>query len=69
VFVTGTGTLTLSDSSVIIYGNIISTDSSSFYELKAGVLANSASIIYLSGCNIFTSGTAANGVFTSGPGN
>jgi hypothetical protein len=68
VFVTSTGTLTLSNSSVITSGNTTSTDSSSFYGLNAGVLANSASTIYLSGCNISTSGTGANGVFASGPG-
>jgi hypothetical protein len=68
VCVSNNGTLTLLNSSIKTSGNTTSTDSSSFYGLNAGVLANSSSTINLSGCNISTSGTGANGVFASGQG-
>ena len=41
VYVTGGGTLTLTNSTVTTSGNTTPEDSSSFYGLNAGVLANS----------------------------
>jgi hypothetical protein len=68
VLVTSSGTLTLTYSTVATSGNTTSTDSSSFYGLNAGVLANSASTINLSNCRITTTGSGANGVFSTGSG-
>jgi hypothetical protein len=68
VFVTNSGTLTLTNSSVKTSGNTTSSDSSSFYGLNAGVLASNKGIIYLTGCSITTTGTGANGVFATGSG-
>jgi hypothetical protein len=68
VFVTNSGTLTLTNSSVITSGNTTSSDSSSFYGLNAGILASNKGTIYLTGCSITTTGTGANGVFATGSG-
>jgi hypothetical protein len=68
VLVSSSGVLTLANSSVTTSGNTTSADSSSFYGLDAGVLARSKSNITLTGCKIVTSGTGANGVFSTGTG-
>jgi hypothetical protein len=68
VLVSNSGTLTLTYSSIITSGNTSSSDNSSFYGLNAGVLAESGSTIYLTGCNVSTTGTGANGVFAYGTG-
>lgn len=68
VTVTDSGILNLSNSTVTTTGNTSSNDNSSFYGLNAGVLAESASKINLTGCNIKTNGTGANGVFATGTG-
>ncbi len=65
VLVTQGGILDLSNSTVTTSGNTTSDDSSSFYGLNAGVLANRASTITLTGCKITTTGTGANGVFAT----
>jgi hypothetical protein len=58
----------LTNSTVTTSGNTTSDDSSSFYGLNAGVLANSSSTINLSNCRVSTTGTGANGVFATGSG-
>lgn len=68
ILVSNSGTLTLTYSSIITSGNTSSSDNSSFYGLNAGVLAESGSTIYLTGCNVSTTGTGANGVFAYGTG-
>lgn len=68
VLVSDGGVLSLSNSTVTTSGNTSSADSSSFYGLNAGVLATSASTMTLTGCSITTTGTGANGVFSTGSG-
>ncbi|MBI5591511.1 MAG: hypothetical protein HY881_13620 [Deltaproteobacteria bacterium] len=62
------GALTLENVTVTTTGNTSSSDSSSFYGLNAGVLAESLSNITLSNSSVITSGTGANGVFATGSG-
>jgi hypothetical protein len=68
VTVTNSGTLTLTNSTITTSGNTSSEDSSNFYGLNAAVLAKTASKITMTGCSITTSGTGANGVFSTGSG-
>jgi hypothetical protein len=66
VYVNNGGSLTLSDSIVISTGNTSSTDNSSFYGLNAAVLAAGGSSINMSNSQVKTSGTGANGIFSTG---
>jgi hypothetical protein len=68
ILVTVGGTFTLTDSTITISGNTSSQDNSSFYGLNASVLATSGSSINLSDSTITTTGTGANGAFTTGSG-
>ena len=68
VYVINGGSLTLTDSTVTTSGNTSSTDNSSFLGLNAGVLAASGSTISMSNSQVTTSGTGANGVFSTGSG-
>lgn len=68
VTVSNSGVLSLTNSTIKTTGNTTSQDSSSFYGLNAGVLAQSGSTINLTGCSISTTGTGANGVFSTGTG-
>jgi hypothetical protein len=58
--------LTISASTVTTSGNTSSEDSSNFYGVNAGVLVKSASTLNMTGCNIRTTGSGANGVFSTG---
>jgi len=66
VEITGSGTLTVSNSKIWSSGNTTSTDSSSFYGLNAAVLATSGSTITLTNDSITTTGKSGNGVFAYG---
>jgi hypothetical protein len=60
--------LTLTNVIVNTGGNSSSEENSSFYGLNAGVLAASASTITMKGGSITTSGSGANGAFSTGEG-
>lgn len=66
VIVTNKGKLTLTGCKLIKSGNTTSEDSSNFYGLNAGVLAESASKITLKNCKIATTSSGSNGVFATG---
>jgi hypothetical protein len=68
VYVANAGNLTLTNSTVTTTGNTSSTDNSSFYGLNAAVLAASGSTVSISNTQVTTSGTGANGVFSTGSG-
>ena len=68
VRVTNAGKLTLTDAKITTSGNTSSQDSSSFYGLNAGVLADAGSQITLSDSSVTTTGSGANGVFATGSG-
>jgi hypothetical protein len=68
VKVTNSGTLTMTNCTVITSGNTSSNDNSSFYGQNAGVLATTGSKITMTGGSISTSGTGANGIFSYGTG-
>ena len=68
VKVTNAGVLTLSDSTISSSGETTSADNSSFYGLNAAVLATTASTINLSSSSVTTTGTGANGVFSTDSG-
>jgi uncharacterized protein (TIGR03437 family) len=65
VWVTNSGVLTLASPIISTSGNTSSTDNSSFYGLNAGLLAASGQITATGG-TITTSGTGANGAFSTG---
>lgn len=60
--------ITLNDASITTSGDTSSGDDSSFYGLNAGVLATDGSTLVMSGGTVSTSGTGANGVFSTGSG-
>jgi len=66
--VTNGGNLTLYDMSIKTSGNTSSMDNSSFYGLNAAVLATSGGQATIKGGTIETTGTGANGVFSTGEG-
>lgn len=68
VKVTNSGVLTLSDSTISSSGETTSADNSSFYGLNAAVLATTASTINLYNSSVTTTGTGANGVFSTDSG-
>ncbi len=68
VYVSNGGSLTLTDATITTSGNTSSNDNSSFYGLNAGVLAAGGSTINMSNSQVTTSGTGANGVFSTGSG-
>ena len=68
IYVSNGGNLTLTDSTVTTTGNSSSTDNSSFYGLNAGVLVASGSTLTMSNSQVTTSGSGANGVFSTGSG-
>jgi hypothetical protein len=68
VYVTGSGALTLTNTTIATSGNTSSQDSSSFYGLNAAVLAADGGTIDISDSKVTTTGTGANGVFSTGDG-
>lgn len=68
VQVENSGTFTLSNSTITKSGDTASEENSNFNGINAGVLAASASKIYLSDCTITTSGSGANAAFAYGSG-
>ncbi len=68
ILVTDGGSFTLTNSLITSSGNTSSQDNSSFYGLNAGVLATSGSTINLADSTISTTGTGANGAFSTGSG-
>ena len=68
VLVKNGATLTLVNPMITTTGNSKSMDESSFYGLNAGVLAQSAGRVRISGGSVTTSGSGANGVFAYGAG-
>ena len=66
VYVSVSGVLTLVNPKIVTSGNTSDGDKSSFYGLNAAVLAASGGKIYIYGGTIDTSGTGANGVFSTG---
>ncbi|MGD0610219.1 MAG: hypothetical protein ABSB41_01800 [Anaerolineales bacterium] len=68
VYVTDGGVLTLGKATITTSGNTSSQDNSSFYGINAGVLATGGSTINLSNSSVTTSGTGANGAFSTGAG-
>jgi hypothetical protein len=65
VLVSGGGSLTLENSKITTSGNTTSQEKSSFFGLNAGVLAKSGSKIISNNCTVKTTGTGANGVFST----
>lgn len=68
IYVLNGATLTLNNPTVTTSGGTSSQDDSSFYGLNAGVLATGGSTITINGGTVTTSGTGANGVFSTGTG-
>jgi hypothetical protein len=68
VLVKNGASLTLVNPTITTTGNTKSMDESSFDGLNAGVLAQSAARVRISGGSITTSGSGANGVFAFGSG-
>ena len=68
VYVLKGGKLTVINPTVITSGKTSSGDNSSFYGLNAGALAASGSTLNIYGGTVTTSGTGANGVFSTGSG-
>jgi len=66
VLVTGSGSLTLANATIVTSGASKSSDESSFYGLDAGVLAQSGGTVTLTGGSVTTTGNGANGVFAYG---
>jgi sugar lactone lactonase YvrE len=67
-WVTNSGVLTLNSCTITTSGNSSSLDSSSFYGLNAGVLAESQGKVTMTGGSVTTTGRGANGVFAYGSG-
>lgn len=61
-------TLTLTNCKIVTSGKTTSEDESNFYGLNAGILAESGSQITIKGGSVNTSGSGANGVFSTGSG-
>jgi len=68
VYVTDSGVLNLSNSTVIKSGDTTSDDNASFYGLNSGILATDGATINLTDCIISTTGDGANAVFATGEG-
>jgi hypothetical protein len=68
VLVKNGASLTLVNPTITTTGTTKSMDESSFYGLNAGVLAQSAARVRISGGSVTTSGSGANGVFAYGSG-
>lgn len=68
IYLLNSGRLNLINPSIITSGNSSSMDASSFYGLNAAVLATSNSHAEIMGGSVITSGTGANGVFSTGKG-
>jgi len=68
VWVTNSGSLTLTNPTITTSGNTSSQENSSFYGLNAGLLATAAGKVTVTGGTITTTGTGANGAFATGAG-
>lgn len=68
VQVENSGTFTLTNATITKSGDTASEENSNFNGSNAGVLAASASKIYLTNCTITTSGSGANAAFAYGSG-
>jgi hypothetical protein len=68
VTIDSSGIFTLANSTIMKSGDTSSTDNSSFTGLNAGVLVKGSSTMTLSGSNVTTTGSGANGVFAYGSG-
>jgi hypothetical protein len=68
VYVLNSGNLTLNNCTMTKTGDASNVNNSSQYGINAGVLANSAGIITISGGSVTTNATGANGLFASGSG-
>jgi hypothetical protein len=68
IYVTNGANLILTNPTITTSGDSSSLDDSSFYGLNAGVLATSGSTITISGGAVITTGSGANGVFSTGSG-
>jgi len=60
--------LSLNNPTIRTSGDTSSNDASSFYGLNAGVLATTGSTVKITGGTVATSGSGANGVFSTGSG-
>lgn len=68
VYVKDSGSLSLSNATIVTTGSTSSQDNSSFHGLNAAVLAAGGSNIYLADSTVTTSGTGANGAFAADAG-
>jgi hypothetical protein len=68
VYVSNTGSLTLTDATITSTGNTSSSDNSSFVGLNAAVLAANGGTLSMSNSQVTSSGSGANGVFSTGNG-
>jgi uncharacterized protein (TIGR03437 family) len=68
VWVTNSGSLLLATPTIKTSGGTSSQDNSSFAGLNAGLLATAGGVITVTGGSIVTSGTGANGAFSTGAG-
>lgn len=66
VYVKNGGILTLIDPTITTSGDTTSNDASSFFGLNAAVLATSGGRVNITGGNVTTTGSGANGVFATG---
>jgi hypothetical protein len=68
VKITDSGDFSLTNSTITSTGNTSSEGYSNYYGFNACVLATTGSKVTLTGCKIITTGTGANGVFSSSSG-
>ena len=68
VYILDSAVVTLNNATVTTTGDTSDEDSSSFYGLNAGVLVTSGSNVTMNGGIVYTTGTGANGVFSTGTG-
>jgi len=68
IYVINKGNLVLRNPDIKTSGDTSSNDASSFYGLNAAVLATSGSTVQITGGSVTTTGTGANGVFSTGKG-
>jgi len=68
VYVLNSGNLTLNSCTMTKTGDASNANNSSQYGINAGILANSAGVIIISGGSVTTNALGANGIFASGSG-
>jgi hypothetical protein len=68
VYVLNSGNLTLNSCTATKTGDASNSNNSSQYGINAGILANSAGVIIISGGSVTTNALGANGIFASGSG-